>query len=201
MPNIRNRFEDPDVFDSRGILKDGAVARVRMSMRDAADDGPLDPGELAHRLQMLDAERRRQGPVVTDAAGDSLFGLRKPGFRYLTGGSHRDQRDRERLHDARRQAHIDYVRDLEGSWRTPASTVGAHANSSPAEGDLCTTSGGFSGTWQTNEDGELVCLADPRTNGDSAGKTLQQLQLDHASVMEAAYAAHDEWLRNQWKTK
>ena len=142
MPNIRNRFEDPDVFDSRGILKDGAVARVRMSMRDAADDGPLDPGELAHRLQMLDAERRRQGPVVADAAGDSLFGLRKPGFRYLTGGSHRDQRDRERLHDARRQAHIDYVRDLEGSWRTPASTIGAHANSSPVEGDLCTTSGG-----------------------------------------------------------
>ena len=30
MPNIRNRFEDPDVFDLRGILKDGAVALVRM---------------------------------------------------------------------------------------------------------------------------------------------------------------------------
>ena len=202
MPKLDHRFEDDSVFDENGVLFNQKVARVRMNMRDSTDDGPLDPGELPRRLQMLDAERRRRGPVVTDAAGDSSFlGLRRPGFRYLSGGSHQEVRDRQHMQDVVVQARAAYLHDLENAWRTPVANTGSHAYSGPVEGAACTTNGGFSGTWQTDdESGELVCVADTRTNGNTDGRLLDQLQRDYATVMEAAYQEYSNWVSNQWRT-
>jgi hypothetical protein len=198
------RFEDDDAFDENGILRDGAVARVRMTMRDSVDDDPLSPGELARRMQMADAERRRRGPVVTDAAGDSLFGLRKPGFRYLQGGSAQDQRRHQALRDAAAQAYRDAREHNENAWRVPlpsaSPTTGAHKFSGPQEGQPCTRDG-YSGTWEIEDDGELYCAIDRRQSGSTDGKTLAQLKRDHASVMEAAYAAYAKELSESWKSR
>ena len=63
---------------------------------------------------------------------------------------------------------------------------------------MCT--GLRSAVWMRTEP-HAQCVIDRRQPGDSAGKTLQQLQRDHASVMDRVYREHEAWLQDQWRTK
>jgi hypothetical protein len=202
MPRTRTD-DDDNPFDQFGILKDGARVRVPLQMRDSADGGPLSPAELARRMQLADSERRRRGPVVTDAAGDSLFGIRKPGFRYLQGGSVQDQRHRELLHDAVVQARADYIRDLEAAWKTPqpATTTGSLPYAEPQVGGPCSKDG-YSGVWEIDEEtGELCCRIDRRATGNCDGRSLPQLIKDRAAVMEPLYEQVARELSQAWQSK
>ncbi len=66
------RYDDDDAAFDGGILRDGHSVRVRVSMRDSADDTP--------------ARRAR----VTDAGGDGWLGLHRPGFRVAAPGQSAD---------------------------------------------------------------------------------------------------------------
>jgi hypothetical protein len=203
MPRTRTD-DDDNPFDQFGILKDGARVRVPLQMRDSADGGPLSPAELARRMQLADSERRRRGPVVTDAAGDSLFGIRKPGFRYLQGGTVQDQRRHQALRDAAAQAYRDAREHNENAWRIPLPSAspdtGAHKYSGPHEGQPYSRDG-YSGTWAIDDDGEFYCRIDKRATGSTDGKTLAQLKHDHAAVMEPIYEQVARELSEAWRTK
>jgi hypothetical protein len=199
-----HRFEDPDAFDERGILKDGAVARVRMQMRDGSPDRPLTHDELMLKMIEHDAKRRRS--LHVDAGDPAPFALNRPGFRHLVAADG-DRRQQDTL-DAARQRVLDarakYISDLEGAWKTPQPDTGAGRleHASPVEGGLCSTPGGFPGTYQFDEEsGEMVCIANPRVTGDSSNKTLAQLQRDHAIRMESCYAAYEREISEAWRTK
>jgi hypothetical protein len=121
MRKIDRRFENNDAFDERGILKDGAVARISMSMRDSVDR-PLSHDELMVRYYTNDAQRRQR--LHVDAADPAPFALSKPGFRRLVAAD--GDREQQATINAARQrvldARAEYVHDLENSWRTlPAS--------------------------------------------------------------------------------
>jgi hypothetical protein len=60
-PNVTDRsFEDYDDAFENGVLRDGAVARVKMTMGDALPpDRPLTMDEVMHRFIERDTERRK----------------------------------------------------------------------------------------------------------------------------------------------
>ena len=158
---------------------------------------------LARRMQLHDVERRREGAYIVDASGNSdSLSLRKPGFRYLEGGSHQDQREREQLRDARAKAYADYLSDLEGSWKTPqpATSTGAHQFATPQSGSPCTKNG-YPGVWEMGDDGEMTCRIDPRANGATDGRTISKLLQDRAAVMEPIYESYAREISQAWKTK
>jgi hypothetical protein len=138
----RQHDTDDDLFDERGLLRDGGRIRVPMMMRDS-DDGLTD---LQRSVRDATAPLR-----VVDAFGNSGLALSRPGARYLTAGTRtpdhaalvmrdhlrreaRDEyitgcdawkstgtNDREvaRIHntgDARTDAYLDSVADLTTSW-------------------------------------------------------------------------------------
>jgi hypothetical protein len=82
------------------------------------------------------------------------------------------------------------------------SRIGAHENSSPVEGGLCTTDGGSSGTWQLDDaTGDMVCVADPRVTGNTDGRSLSQLLKDRAAIMTPLYEQIERELSQAWRTK
>jgi hypothetical protein len=104
-------FDDDSVFDERGLLKDGHVARVRLQFRDGADQ--------RHRAR------------IVDASGHSL-GLHRPGFRLpATADALQDA-----LEDAA-DARAEWLDDLRNAWRGNAFT--GQRGSKP--GDACTIDG------------------------------------------------------------
>jgi hypothetical protein len=115
---IDRRFEDYDDAFENGVLRDGAVARVKMTMRDALPpDHPLTMDEVMRRFIERDTERRKH--LHVDALDDAPFALNRPGFRVLKGGTREQQRDI----DAQRQKVIDAYEEVERrnseAWRVP----------------------------------------------------------------------------------
>ena len=116
---MASRFEDDSVFDDQGVLRPGAVARVKMTARDSAlpPAQPLTQDELMARYIQYETERRRD--LHVDALNDAPFALRRPGFRILKGGTREQQRDI----DAARQKVIDAYEEVERrnseAWRVP----------------------------------------------------------------------------------
>ena len=79
------------------VLRDGAVARVRMHTRDSVQAA-------------IAADRRAR---VTDATGDSGFGLHRPGARLLADSS---------AYDEVQSAYVQMVADGELAWK-PVSDI------------------------------------------------------------------------------
>src|SRR5271169_132664 len=104
-----SRFEDDSVFDDQGVLRPGAVARVKMTARDSAPPPapPLTQNKLMARYVQYETERRRN--LYVDALNDAPFALRRPGFRILKGGTREQQRDI----DAQRQKVLDVYEEVE----------------------------------------------------------------------------------------
>lgn len=177
MPSIRERFEDDFVFDEHGVLRPGATARIRMTARDSDTlrDKPLTIDEMHARM----ASHRAKSPIH-DGSMDP-WSLSRPGFRFNRSLG---DAQRQRVADARAA----YIRDLEAAWKT-ATTTGSLEHGSPQVGGERSR--------ERDDDGRI----NKRASGDSASKSLPELQRDHAIAMEAAYAEHAEWLSNRWRTK
>ena len=98
--------EDDSAFDRNGILRDGAVTRVRLVMRDGAINPRLTATQRAKAAQQTeDAVARRFG--LTDG-----LQLHKPGFRRVT-----DAAALERV----QQAYNDVDAAAPSAWRSDAS--------------------------------------------------------------------------------
>ena len=106
MPDKRpheNHDDYEDFFDERGLLRDGKSVRVSLMMRDGMSS--------------------LQRSIAEDAAA-RRFGLRhaldlhQPGPRFCTDAV---------ANDAREQAYLDMVEDMQNAWRTPSAAPRAAA--------------------------------------------------------------------------
>ena len=59
--------------------------------------------------------------MITDGAGDT-FGLQRPGWRIMTGGSERDVLLRDSQRKLIEEAHAEYLDDLTTAWKGNRST-------------------------------------------------------------------------------
>jgi hypothetical protein len=97
--------DDDDAFDSNGILKDGRTFKVPTRMLD---------GYQRDIPQHFNRPRR---PFITDASGDSTFGLHRPGFRLAAGGHAGDRALRDASDEEVRSAYDRYNYDITNAWR------------------------------------------------------------------------------------
>jgi hypothetical protein len=203
---MASRFEDDSVFDDQGVLRPGAVARVKMMARDSAlpPEHPLTQDELMARYIQYETERRRD--LHVDALNDAPFALNRPGFRVLKGGTREQQRDIDAARQKVIDAYEEVARRNSEAWRAPppsaSSTTGTHEFSSePRPGSPCTKDG-CPGVWEMDEQtGELCCRIDRRATGSTDGRSLAQLIKDHNDVMGPVYEAYARELSEAWKTK
>ena len=120
MPRYNDEAEDvldDDVFDERGILRDGRRYRVPANMMDAIDRTVRDRVAAEIRPRYSAAfPRPKRGPLITDQFGGTL-GLHRPGPRIESGGNRGDQLVRDGARDEIQRAHDEYRRELENAWR------------------------------------------------------------------------------------
>jgi hypothetical protein len=109
MPKRQHDTDDDDMFDERGLLRDGGRIRVPMMMRDS-DDGLTD-------LQR--SVRDHFSPaMVVDAFGDAGAGLHRPGSRYLVAGAGTVDHAKQVMADhMRREARDQHVADFQDAWK------------------------------------------------------------------------------------
>jgi hypothetical protein len=174
---LRHQTNGEDPFDERGLLKDGHVARVRMTMRDGK------PTRELERPRVTDSFGRRPG--------------NRPGFIVDANRAARD---------AKARAYAAYELELGNRWRTrdddPPTGAGSHGPIGQREGDLCTING-FAGVLRPGPDGKLVCVVtnnkqsfngsngDDNPASDSIGDAKQRLA--------ELYAARDAEDANAWR--
>jgi hypothetical protein len=177
---------EDDAFDERGLLKDGHVARVRMSMRDA----------------MREHERAR----ITDAFG------RRPGNRpgFLISGANADAKRRAYADYERDLANR--WRDQDEDDDPPnGPPAGSYPYRPEAEGGACTINGRpgrlvKQGDW-------LICRPLQSFNG-SANSDQDEPALDpemaasdadtmrkHKAKMQDEYSRYDRQLREAWRRR
>jgi hypothetical protein len=164
-----------DAFDENGLLKDGHVFRVRMSMKDA--------------MKMRDNR-----PVLHDGRG-GVPGHR-PGF-VMTDNS----AAKRRLDDAYR----DYERDLVSAYKTqdqdnPPIGEGSKGPRGQQVGDPCTINGWPGHLKMVN--GKMTCIPDRQSfNGsnDDDDDDPERAQSDRAKRKADAYAQYDAALTNAWR--
>jgi len=101
----RQQDADDDLFDERGLLRDGARIRIPMMMRDSAD--------LQRSVRDHFAPAR-----VVDAFGDAGAGLHRPGSRYLVAGPGTVDHAKQAMADhMRREARDQHIADLRDAWK------------------------------------------------------------------------------------
>jgi hypothetical protein len=100
--------DDDDAFDERGLLRDGRIYRVHMSMRDA-----------------MWARDQQRSPVLHDGRGGPVGP--RPGF-ILSDASN----------DQRQQAYADYQRDLLDAYKNRPAGASSVDPIGAQEDDLCT---------------------------------------------------------------
>jgi hypothetical protein len=177
--------EDDSGFDRNGILRDGAVPRVRLVMRDGAINPNLLPhqhGKAMHQTE--DAVARRFG------LSDGLQ-LHKPGFRRVT-----DAAALERMQqayndydaaDAQAYKHTRDYNEFSGSEpRLTGSGAPGRGNGAPASAYPYAAVNGAAGHLQ-RRGASLVCIPDARGDARSV------------DAREAAYRAYDEEQANAWR--
>jgi hypothetical protein len=109
MPKRYAEYDDDDLFDERGVLRDGGRIRVPMMMRDSDDD--LTALQRSVRDHFAPAR-------VVDAFGDAGAGLYRPGSRYLVAGAGTVDHAKQVMADhMRREARDQYVADLQDAWK------------------------------------------------------------------------------------
>jgi len=101
----RQQDADDDLFDERGLLRDGARIRIPMMMRDSAD--------LQRSVRDHFAPAR-----VVDAFGDAGAGLHRPGSRCLVAGPGTVDHAKQAMADhMRREARDQHIADLRDAWK------------------------------------------------------------------------------------
>jgi len=102
----RQHDADDDLFDERGLLRDGERIRVPMMMRDSLTD-------LQRSVRDATAPLR-----VVDAFGNSGLALSRPGARYLAAGKHTPDHAVLVVRDHEcREARDQYIADLQDAWK------------------------------------------------------------------------------------
>jgi hypothetical protein len=191
---MTKRFTFEILDNGEAVLRDGETLTHRMMMRDSAD-----PRQIA--LDATEALKVRDAQV--------LAASRKPGFVY---SSVLDSQASARA-AARQSSYDSYDRDISTAWqrkdtviadaavdpraawhdaraqRDSAPPLGAYPASS-GEGTVCTINGKPGHLRSTGNGGWLACEAD-----DHSGNGMDS----RAAVMDAAYAAVDEELKNAWR--
>jgi hypothetical protein len=110
MNNMRRVTDDEDesIFDERGILRDGATYRVKMTAADGITPNP----DLSPLQQAIVRDRQRR-PTVHDGRGGTAANstaMNRPGYRIA-----------DTAHDGRRAAYDSAADALENAWRTTAT--------------------------------------------------------------------------------
>ena len=186
----RHEDEDDSAFDRNGVLRDGAVTRVRLVMRDGAINPNLLPHQQAKAAQQTeDAVARRFG--LTDG-----LQLHKPGFRRVT-----DAAALERMQAAytaynsadaaaykQTRDYNEYGGDEPRNTGTGAPNKGSAAPAgayplSAGEGSSCSIDG-TAGTL-VRQGNWLVCRPARRQSA--------------ATIKQAAYDAYDADMANAWR--
>ena len=104
----RQHDTDDDLFDERGLLRDGRRIRVPMMIRDA--DGLTDLQRSVRDHFAL--------AMVVDAFGDAGAGLHRPGSRHLVAGAGTVDHAKQMMADhMRREARDQHVADLQDAWK------------------------------------------------------------------------------------
>jgi hypothetical protein len=152
-------------------------------------------------MSMKDAMDQRDRPRIHDGRG-GIVGTR-PGF--VVSDVNRD---------ARRQAYLDYERDLANAYKDQGRPpAGAYPFAEHLVGTACSQNG-FPGRLQRQGDW-LVCVPDRKgfngSNGDedepdlemaqSDRRTVADIQKSHAQKMSQLYAERDAELSQQWRSK
>jgi hypothetical protein len=180
--------DEDDPFDERGLLKDGHVARVRMTLRDGK---PM---------------REFARPRITDAFG------RPPGNRpgFLVSDHGREAKQQAYLD------YENWVGSRWRDQDDP-NGAGSSGPIGQREGDACTING-FAGRLRRDEDGKLVCVANKQSfngsNGDedepepddpvlaqSDRRSISDIQKAHAQNMARLIAARDAADANAWRKR
>ena len=92
----KRRYRDDEIFDERGLLKDGRSFRTHLTMMDAMPRGATQ---------------------ITDCFGNGGVALHRPGFRVLLG-------DNTGMH-AKAEAQRQYLEDLQNAWKHPVGVGSA----------------------------------------------------------------------------
>ena len=185
--NNINDDDGDDAFDERGLLRDGHILRVRMSMKDA--------------MQLRDQKR---SPVLYDGRGGPVG--RRPGF-ILSDASD----------DHRQRAYADYQRDLLEAYKQPTGAgsvdpIGAQEGDlcTVRNAEFPDDQGAPGHMRMLN--GRLTCVPDrmrsgQRVNGaapdlelaQSHSQDLRQLMRDHQARMAIEYANYEEDLHRSFR--
>jgi hypothetical protein len=162
---------EDDAFDERGLLKDGHVARVRMTMRDAM--------RMRERSQIHDG---RGGPL--NMAGH------RPGF-LLSDSNKR----------AIQPAYMDHENYLQNAWKRDAAPPGSYPYRPDLEGSGCTVDGRPGVLVRSAENSDwLVCQPTKQSfSGSNNPEPASDSVRDHRRRMAELYAARDAEDANAWR--
>jgi hypothetical protein len=197
MTTVFIKDDDDDVFDSNGVLKDGATHTTKMFARDGSALPGFTPVQIAiaatkaatktfdramHLPNQPGYIRRDTGTGITDAAAVAA----------------RDAADK--VLDV---AYAEYSRMQDDAYKTKSlPPAGSYPEGSSSEGDPCTVNGS-PGTLQSIEghSGWLRCVADDDAN-NNAGTDDSRQQLDATAVQKIkddAYDAYSLDIENAWR--
>jgi hypothetical protein len=190
MTKVIIKDDDDDVFDSRGVLKDGATLTNRMFMKDGNPNPDLTP-----------AQRVAAAVAATRAAMTSFdSSMHKPGFRYAADCGAAPTRFG--VHDSTREdCYAARDREMADAWKTKTDRAPPAGSYPASEGDSCTING-EPGTLCVidGHDGYLECVPNSDIDNDNdidtgdSAKTPQQIR-------DAAYATYDSEISDAWRNK
>jgi hypothetical protein len=154
----RQRHDDDDAFDERGILKDGRSYRVPLRMMDS-----------------MQRDVARHAARITDAMGESGAALRRPGYR-LSDAFPRDWS----VYDA-------YDEEISRMWENkPPTGAGSSAPRGAQPGNSCTLDGRAGRLRLIN--GELQCVPDgPGRGSDHAMTDREAADAEYRTRIENAW--------------
>jgi hypothetical protein len=163
----RKRDIDDDAFDERGLLRDGAVYRVPMHLRDS----------LLTPLQRAVAEDR----IARDLGLSDALAAHKPGYRLGDSISER----------AKLSAYDAMVNDMSNAWRRDSQPPGAYPLS-VGEGTVCTIDGRAGHLRKTDSGDWLECVPDQESSEDAVPSRM----MDAATSWRIRSAAFEDYVND-----
>jgi hypothetical protein len=215
----KRKYHDDDIFDDDGLLKDGKVLRVKLTMAD---------GDTVHNALQRALQERDSGPLrVVDgfSRGRDSTAMHRPGYRIFDGDDAWEHQ-KARMYAA-------YDRDLRDQYKNPTgfggdlSITGAGEKGSTDQdgddmrlcpdcdatgkadaGSECQVCGG-TGLVPHNSERSAEQIVEnasthheglsPRSARRADSHTVRQPMADHERKMEPLYEAVESELREKWR--
>jgi hypothetical protein len=179
------QLSERDALDERGNLKDGIIARTRMTARDSDSRSRLCDGY----------------------GNDDPLALLRPGFRQLRSddqlGDHHHL-----LRDGKRDAYREYQDRMSNAWRTPAKHAVVDQDEDEIPCPLCEGTGELDGGVECPDchgEGSLNVAtamthhARRQENERSDRRSIAQRMADHKANMDKAYQQYADEQGNAWR--